>query len=67
MTGVKAAVSSIALGVVMMPTMQGLEIGSLILIFACFLIGSIIGAYYALREQLKRKKQAAIPPSTVEP
>jgi len=67
LTGVKAAVASIALGVVMMPTMQGLEIGSLVLIFVCFLIGSIIGAYYALKEQLKRKKQAAIPPSTVEP
>jgi uncharacterized membrane protein HdeD (DUF308 family) len=67
LTGVKAAVVSIALGVVMVPTMQGLEISSLVLIFVCFLIGSIIGAYYALREQLNRKKQAAIPPSTVEP
>ena len=67
LVGVKAAVASIALGVVMMPTLQGLEISSLILIFVCFLIGSIIGAYYSLREQLRRKKQAAIPASTVEP
>ena len=62
LTGVKAAVASIALGVAMMPAMQGLEIGSLVLIFICFLIGSVIGAYYSLREQLKRKKRAAIPP-----
>lgn len=67
LTGVKAAVASIAVGVVMMPTMQGLEISSLILIFVCYLVGSIIGAYYALREQLKRKKQTAIPPLTNEP
>jgi uncharacterized membrane protein HdeD (DUF308 family) len=67
LTGVKTAVVSIALGVIMVPTMQGLELGSLVLILGCFLLGSIIGAYYALREQLKRKKQAMVPPPIVEP
>ncbi len=59
---VKTAVISIVLGFFMVPTLQNLDLGSLIIILVCFLIGSIGGAYYALREQLKRKKKAAITP-----
>ncbi len=66
-TGAKTVVISIVIGVFMIPTLEGLELGSLILIIVCFIIGGIGGAYYALREQLKRKKQSAVPPPTVEP
>ncbi len=61
-TGAKTAVISIVLGVVMVPTLQGLELGNILLLLICFFVGSIGGAYYALREQLKRKKQSAMPP-----
>ncbi len=63
--GGKTAVVSIALGFVMVPTMQGLELASIILILICYLIGSIGGAYWALRTQLKAKKKAA--PTTTSP
>ncbi len=68
LVGAKTAVVSIAVGVVMIPTLQGLELGILALILVCFLLGSIGGAYYALREQLKRQKLAAsAPPPTPPP
>jgi predicted membrane channel-forming protein YqfA (hemolysin III family) len=66
-TGAKTALVSILIGFVMVPVMQSLDFASIALILICYLIGSIGGAYYALREQLKRKKQAATPPPTVEP
>jgi len=59
LVGAKTAVASIALGVVMIPTLQGLDLFILAQILVCYLIGSIGGAYYALREQIKRQKMAA--------
>ena len=67
LTGAKTAVVSIILGVIMVPTLQGLNLGSILLLLVCFFIGSIGGAYYALREQLKRKKQPPTPIPPVEP
>ncbi len=64
--GAKTAVVSIALGVVMIPTLQGLDLGTIALILLCFLIGSVGGAYYALREQIQRQKKAAAAPQPVE-
>ncbi len=66
-TGGKTAILSILLGFVMVPTMQSLELASLILILVCYIVGSIGGAYWALREQLKRKKKAAVSTPAVEP
>ncbi len=66
-TGAKTAVLSIFLGFIMVPAMQSLEVASLVLILGCYIAGSIGGAYLALREQIKRKKQAAISPPAVEP
>jgi hypothetical protein len=66
-TGAKTAALSILLGFFMVPTMQSLDFGILGLVLVCYLVGSIGGAYYALREQLKRKKKAAMTPSSVEP
>ncbi|MCX6648819.1 MAG: hypothetical protein NTV61_05460 [Candidatus Bathyarchaeota archaeon] len=67
LTGAKTAVLSIVLGFFMVPTLQGLDLGILALVLVCYLIGSIGGAYYALREQLKMKKKAAMSPPNVEP
>ena len=67
LTGAKTAVISILLGVIMVPTLQGLDLSSILLLLVCFFVGSIGGAYYALREQLMRKKQSTITPPTVEP
>jgi hypothetical protein len=66
-TGGKTALLSIVIGFLMVPTLQSIDLGSLALILICYLIGSIGGAYYALREQLKRKKKAALSPPAVEP
>jgi hypothetical protein len=66
-TGIKTAVISIVMGFFMVPTLQNIDLGSLFIILICYIIGSIGGAYYALREQLKRKKKAAISPPNIEP
>lgn len=66
-TGAKTAVFSILIGFIMVPVMQSLEIASIALILVCYLVGSIGGAYYALRTQLKAKKKAAMTPPNVEP
>ena len=67
LTGAKTAVLSIVLGFFMVLMLQGLDLGILALVLVCYLIGSIGGAYYALREQLKMKKKAAMSPPNVEP
>lgn len=67
LVGVKTAVGSIVTGFIMIPTIQDLELWVIALILVCFLIGSIGGAYYALREQLKRPKQTISVPPTDEP
>lgn len=66
-TGAKTAVVSIAIGFIMVPVMQSLDWGSIALILICYLAGSIGGAYYALKTQLKAKKKAAMTPQNVEP
>jgi len=66
-TGAKMAVLAIILGFFMVPTLQGLELGILAWILICYIIGSIGGAYYALRMQLNMKKKAAKSPPNVEP
>jgi hypothetical protein len=66
LTGAKTAVLSIVTGFFMVPTLQSLEFGTLFMIFICYLIGSIGGAYYALREQLKRKPKVTISPTKAE-
>jgi uncharacterized membrane protein HdeD (DUF308 family) len=66
-TGAKTAVVSIILGFIMVPTMQSLELSSLTLILVCYLGGSIGGAYYALRTQMKARKKAAVSATIVEP
>ena len=67
LTGAKTAVVSIILGVIIVPTLQGLDLGSILLLLVCFFIGSIGGAYYALRTQLRRKKHTESPPLAVGP
>ena len=65
--GVKTALISIALGVITIPTFQTLDLGQIIVTLACFLVGSIGGAYVALRDQLKRGKSTVNTPQDVEP
>jgi uncharacterized membrane protein HdeD (DUF308 family) len=66
LTGAKTAILSIVLGFLMFPTLS-LNLGILGLVLVCYLVGSIGGAYYALRAQLKLKRKAAIKPPAVEP
>jgi uncharacterized membrane-anchored protein len=65
LTGAKTAVVSIVLGVLIVPILQGLDLGSILVVLACFFVGSVGGAYYALRTQLRRKKHIASPPHAV--
>ena len=67
LTGVKTAVISMVLGVIMVPTLSGLDLWGILLILVCFFIGSIGGAYYALRRQLRMKKLHDTPPPKPEP
>jgi uncharacterized membrane protein HdeD (DUF308 family) len=67
LTGAKTAVLSIILGFFMVPTLQSLDLGILGLVLVCYLLGSIGGAYYALKAQLKMKRKAAMTPPAVEP
>jgi hypothetical protein len=67
LTGAKTAVISMVLGVIMVPMLGGLDLGSILLILVCFFIGSIGGAYYALRRQLRMKKSPVTSPPTTQP
>jgi len=66
-TGAKTAVLSIIIGFIMVPVLQNFDLGILAIILICYLVGSIGGAYYSLREQLKLKKKATMSPPAVEP
>ncbi len=67
LTGVKTAAVSIILGVLLVPTLKGLNLGSILVVLACFFVGSVGGAYYALREQLRRRKHIVSPSPLVGP
>jgi ABC-type transport system involved in cytochrome c biogenesis permease component len=61
LTGVKTAAVSTILGVPLIPLLQRLDLGNILVILACFFVGSIGGAYSALRTQLRRRKYIASP------
>jgi hypothetical protein len=66
-TGGKMAVLAIIMGFFMVPTLQNVDLSSLVLILVSYIVGSVGGAYYALRTQLKMKKKAALSLAHVEP
>jgi hypothetical protein len=41
LTGAKTAVFSIVIGIIMVPTLQGLDLDSILLLQVCFFVGSI--------------------------
>ena len=65
--GVKTAVLSVVFGVVIIPTLENLDLGQLLIVLVCFLVGAFGGAFYALRGQLKQPKKVPAPPSAAEP
>ncbi len=67
MVGIKIAALSIVLGVVIIPTFVSLELPQIVTVLICYFVGSVVGAYYALKQQLSMKKPTASNPTTVEP
>ena len=67
MVGIKTAALSIVLGVVMIPTFPTLELPQIVAVLICYFVGSVVGAYYALKQQLRVEKPTDSTPSTIEP
>jgi uncharacterized membrane protein YoaK (UPF0700 family) len=64
--GIKTAAVSIVLGVVMIPTFSTLEISQIITVLICYFVGSVVGAYYALKQQLRIEKPTTLTPPAAE-
>jgi len=67
MVGIKTAVLSIVVGVVMLPTFGSLELPQIVMVLICYLVGSFGGAYYALKQQMRMEKPTNATPFKVEP
>lgn len=57
--GAKTAVASTIMGVLMIPAFTGAEFDSVVPVLACYLVGGVSGAYLALRDRMRRLREAA--------
>lgn len=57
--GAKTAVASTIIGVLMIPAFTGAELDSVVPVLACYLVGGVSGAYLALRDRMRRLREAA--------
>jgi hypothetical protein len=53
MVGVKTAVASTIVGILMIPAFTGAELDAVVPVLACYLVGGVLGAYLALRDRMR--------------